>query len=303
MTSRADPRRERWTVLAILRATTRHLEERGVSEPRLSAEWLLAHVLDCGRLDLYLEHDRPLEPAEIDRYRATVRRRLAGEPVQYITGIAGFRGLELAVDRRVLIPRPETEVLVGEVLTWARAEAGRGRMPAAGWRILDLGTGSGAIAIALAVELEGVRWILGADRCGGAVEVARTNAARAGAARTRWLVADLLEPVRENAKLDAIVSNPPYVAASDRSGLPHGVAKWEPAEALFAGPRGDEVLARVVTAAPSRLRPGGLLAVELGAGQVRAVRERVEATAGLRWLSAFRDHAGVERGALALAGE
>lgn len=292
-----------WTVLGILRATAGFLEERDVAEARLSAEWLLAHVLDCGRLDLYLQHDRPLESAQIDRYRAAVRRRAAGEPVQYITGRAAFRGLDLAVDRRVLIPRPETEVLVGEVLAWARAEAGRGRAPDGGWRLLDVGTGSGAIAIALAAELDGVRWTAGLDRSRDALDVARANAARAGGGRVRWIAGDLLEAVRSGAGLDAIVANPPYVAAGARVDLPQEVAEWEPGGALFAGPRGDEALARLVADAAARLRPGGLLALETGDGQVTGVRDRVEATAGLRWITDFRDHAGVPRGGLALAGE
>jgi len=291
----------RWTVLSILRATASFLDEKDVSEARLSAEWLLAHVLDCGRLDLYLQHDRPLDTSEIERYRAAVRRRLTGEPVQYITGRAGFRGLDLAVDRRVLIPRPETEVLVGEVLDWARAEAGRGRAPAAGWRMLDLGTGSGAIAISLALELDGLRWALGLDDSPVALEVARANAARAGASRTRWMAGDLLEPLR--GRFDAIVSNPPYVALGERAGLPREVADWEPAGALFAGPRGDEALDRIVDAAAARLQPGGLLAIETGDGQTPAVRERIEARAGLRWLTDFRDHTGRPRGVLALARE
>ncbi|MDX1661522.1 MAG: hypothetical protein R3326_07005, partial [Gemmatimonadota bacterium] len=123
---------ESWTVLSILRTTTGYFEEKGVAEPRLSAEHLLADVLDCRRLDLYLRYDRPLGPDEVSAYRARVKRRTAGEPVQYITGSTGFRGLDLAVDRRALVPRPETEVLVGEALEWARAEAGRDRRPEGG---------------------------------------------------------------------------------------------------------------------------------------------------------------------------
>ncbi|HUP20127.1 MAG TPA: peptide chain release factor N(5)-glutamine methyltransferase [Gemmatimonadota bacterium] len=301
MTSPTGRAAERWTVLSILRATASFLDEKNVAEARLSAEWLLAHVLDCGRLDLYLQHDRPLDTSEIERYRAAVRRRLVGEPVQYITGRAGFRGLDLTVDRRVLIPRPETEVLVGEVLEWARAETGRGRAPEAGWRVVDLGTGSGAIAIALALELDGLRWALGVDRSPAALEVARANAAQAGAGRTRWVAGDLLEPLR--GRFDAIVSNPPYVALAERAALPREVADWEPAGALFAGPRGDEALERIVDAAAARLRPGGLLALETGDGQTPAVRDRIEARTELRWLTDFRDHTGTSRGVLALARE
>lgn len=299
----ATERERRWTVLSILRTTTTHFEKRGVSEPRLSAEHLLADVLDCGRLDLYLAFDRPLDASEIDSYRERVKRRLAGEPIQYITGVAAFRDLELKVDRRVLVPRSETEVLVGEVLAWARAEAKRERAPAEGWRMADLGTGSGAIACALAAELEHVRWVLGIDLSVEALVLARENAARAGADRTRWVASDGFASMAPAIRFDAIVANPPYVAEGDRGVLPREVVEWEPGKALFAGPRGDEMLARIVGEAPGRLRSEGLLALEVGAGQARRVRESIEAHAGLEYLSTFRDHAGVERGVLALGKE
>lgn len=297
----AGSKGDRWSVLAILRATTEHFEARGVGEPRLSAERLLADVLDCDRLDLYLAWDRPLGRDEIEAYRTRVKRRLAGEPVQYITGTAGFRDLELAVDTRVLVPRPETEILVGEVLEWARAEAARSHAPEPGWRMVDLGTGSGAIACALATELEGVRWVLGVDRSIEAVALARENAGRTGADRTRWVAADGLHALQPGARVDAIVSNPPYVAEGERASLPPEVAEWEPGEALFAGPQGEEMLARIVAEAPAHLRPDGLLALEVGAGQADRIRELVESSDGLEFLATYRDLAGTERGLLALA--
>jgi len=290
-----------WTVLSILRTTTRFLEERGVSEPRLSAEHLLADVLACRRLDLYLRFDRPLSSDELESYRSRVKRRLSGEPVQYITGVAGFRGLELGVDRRVLVPRPETELLVGEVLDWARAEAARGRAPGAGWRVLDLGTGSGAIACALALELEGVRLVVGSDRSRDALAVARANAARVGAARTAWVNADGLSGLRPAARFDAIVSNPPYIAEAERASLPAEVGEWEPEGALFAGPAGTEAIARLIREAPAHLRAGGLLAVEIGSGQDREATRLVEETAGLEFLAVYRDFTRAARGVLALA--
>ena len=290
-----------WTVLSILRTTAGFLEERGVAEPRLSAEHLLADVLDCRRLDLYLRYDRPLSSDEVDSYRSRVRRRLAGEPVQYITGVAGFRGLELAVDRRVLVPRPETERLVGEVLEWARAKAARGQAPAAGWRMLDLGTGSGAIACALALELEGVGRVVGSDRSAEALQVARANAERVGASRIAWVACDGLSGFRTAPAFDAIVCNPPYVAQSERSSLPAEVAEWEPSEALFAGPCGTEAIAGFVRDAPRHLTPGGLLALEVGRGQDREARRLIERTAGLEFLAGYHDFSGVARGVLALA--
>ncbi|HEY7472115.1 MAG TPA: peptide chain release factor N(5)-glutamine methyltransferase [Gemmatimonadota bacterium] len=292
-----------WTVLSILRTTASFLEERGVTEPRLSAEHLLADVLDCRRLDLYLRYDRPLSAAEVESYRSRVKRRLAGEPVQYITGTAGFRGLDLAVDRRVLVPRPETERLVAEVLEWARARAARGQAPASGWRLLDLGTGSGAIACALAVELGGVDRVVGSDRSPAALHVARANAERVGASRTAWVAADGLSAFRIDRPFDAIVCNPPYVAEAERAALPREVAEWEPREALFAGPAGTEAIARIAREAPRHLAPGGLLAMEIGRGQGWEVRRLIEEAAGLEFLAAYSDFSGVVRGVLALAPE
>jgi release factor glutamine methyltransferase len=290
-----------WTVLTILRTTTAFLEERDVDEPRLSAEHLLADVLDCRRLDLYLGYDRPLDNDEVEAYRSRVRRRMAGEPIQYITGVAGFRSLELVVDRRVLIPRPETEQLVGEVVAWVSGEVERGRAPADGWTMLDMGTGSGAIACSLAAEVESVRQVVGTDVSRPALEVARTNAARVGAERTRWLAADGLDAIAEGAKLDVIVANPPYIAVGERPGLPAEVADWEPEVALFAGEGGREVLDRIVAGAARRLRVGGLLAMEIGEGQADAVRERILHQDGLVDLAVFRDYAGRTRGVLAIA--
>ena len=288
-------------MLSILRTTTAFLEERGVAEPRLSAEHLLADVLDCRRLDLYLRYDRPLSSEELDSYRSRVKRRMNGEPVQYITGVAGFRGLELAVDRRVLVPRPETERLVAEVLEWARARAARGHAPDGGWRILDVGTGSGAIACALSVELAGVRRVVGSDRSVEALTVARENAARVGAVTVAWVAADGLSAFRAGPTFHAIVANLPYVADSDIAGLPIEVSRWEPAGALFAGPAGTEAIAATVEDAPRCLAPGGLLALEVGRGQDAEARRRIDATSGLEFLAGWRDLAGVTRGVLALA--
>ncbi len=231
-----------------------------------------------------------------------MKRRLAGEPVAYIVGRAGFRDLELEVDRRVLVPRPETEILVGQVLEWARAEADRGARPETGWRMVDAGTGSGAIACALAVELEGVRWVLGIDTSPGAVELARANARRVGAVRTLWLAADLFEALGPTTRLDAVVANPPYLADGERDAIAQEVARWEPAAALFAGPTGEEAIQRLIEEAPGRLRPGGLLAFEVGWEQAGRARDLVASAPDLEYVSTFRDHAGIERGVLAVRG-
>ncbi len=292
---------ERWTILPLLRTTSEFLAERGVAEARLSAEHLLAEILGCRRLDLYLRYDRPVSETELAAYRAAVRRRLAGEPVAYITGKAAFRGLELIVDRRVLVPRPETELLVGEVLGWIGSETAAGRAPAGGWRILDLGTGSGAIALALASELDGAAFLVASDASRGALEVARANRRGTGVSGVHLVAADGLGAFGAAARFDAVVSNPPYVAAAERADLPVEVREWEPHGALHGGPRGDEALVRIVAEAAGRLRPGGLLALEVGEGQAAGVRERIRSSAHLVALGTYRDYAGVERGVLAAA--
>lgn len=239
-------------------------------------------------------------PAELERYRTLVRRRLEGEPVAYIVGRAGFRDLDLRVDRRVLVPRPETELLVGHVLEWAGAEATRGARPSEGWRMVDLGTGSGAIACALATELEGVAWVAGVDVSPDAVELARRNARETGADRTLWLAADGLSSLAPGLRVDAVVANPPYLALGERDTLPPEVARWEPAGALFAGPLGDEAIRRLLDEAPGRLRAGGLLAFEVGIGQAGPARAWLEAIPALEYVTTYRDHGGVERGLLAV---
>ncbi|HSJ05219.1 MAG TPA: peptide chain release factor N(5)-glutamine methyltransferase [Longimicrobiales bacterium] len=244
--------------------------ERGFENPRLEAELLLAGVLGVKRLDLYLQHERPVAADELERYRDYVRRRLRREPLQYILGTAAFRTLDLAVDPRVLIPRPETEVLVGEVLAWA---ARCGRHGAA----LDVGTGSGAIALSLAAE-GSFAGVIASDVSPAALDVARANAARNGLeGRVEFREGSSLDVVRPGERFTVIVSNPPYVADGERGLLPPEVRDHEPSAALFAGPDGLAVIADLVRQAPPALEGGGLLALEVGVGQADAVLSLMEA--------------------------
>ncbi|MFW5951597.1 MAG: peptide chain release factor N(5)-glutamine methyltransferase [Gemmatimonadota bacterium] len=250
--------------LELTRLAAEHLAGKGVEDARLDAELLLAHVLGVRRLDLYLQFERPLEPDEVEAYRAVVRRRAAREPLQYITGEAHFRELTLRVDPRVLIPRPETEVLVGAVLEWASARG-------VGGVALDLGTGSGAIALSLLAEGPFER-VVATDVSDGALELAGQNAARAGvAARLELRPGPLYEPIGGGEEYDVIVANPPYVPDSERDGLMAEVRDHEPEVALFAGPRGLDVIEGIVRGAPAHLVEGGLVALEVGLGQASAV--------------------------------
>jgi release factor glutamine methyltransferase len=250
------------------------LRERGFPQGRLEAELLLAGVLGLERLQLYLQFDRPVAEAELERYRGFVRRRLKHEPLQYILGETAFRHLRLQVDRRVLIPRPETEVLVGQVLAWGATRGGP-------LRALDIGTGSGAIALSLVAE--GPFAVLGTDSSPEALEVARANALLTGAGeRLELRLGGVWEPVGPEERFDVVVSNPPYIARSEAATLPPEVSQWEPAGALFAGEDGLEVLRQIVAGAPRRLVPGGLLALEIGDRQGAAVTSMIEA-GGSAW--------------------
>lgn len=277
--------------LELTRLAAEHLAGRGVSDPRLDAELLLAHVLGVRRLDLYLQFERPLEPAEVAAYREAIRRRSRREPLQYITGEAHFRELVLRVDGRVLVPRPETEVLVGAVLQWAGE-----RRP--GGAVLDLGTGSGAILISLLVEGRfgcGV----GTDVSADALAVARENAARASVVdRVELRQGSVWEPIGDGERFDVIVSNPPYVADTEREALMPEVRDYEPSFALFAGADGLSVVREIVRGAAERLAPGGLLGLEVGPGQAAAVME-LAGRHGLAGARVVEDLAGRERVVLA----
>ncbi len=274
--------------LELTRLAAEHLAGKGVVDARLDAELLLAHILGLQRLDLYLQFERPLEPQEVDAYRDVIRRRAAREPLQYITGTAAFREIELAVDPRVLIPRPETEVLVGAVLEWA-GERDRADLVA-----LDVGTGSGAIALSLLVEGPFAR-VVGTDTSADALEVAAGNAARVGVEeRFELRRGSLYEPIGGDPEFDVIVANPPYVAESEQATLMPEVAQNEPGEALFAGLDGLALIRGIVADAPTHLGPGGLLALEVGMSQADAVAALMQ-DHGLSATRIVRDLAGRER--------
>jgi len=243
-------------VAEVLQRSAAWLRGKGSPSARLEAELLLAHVLALGRIDLYTGADRPLGEAELEAYRTLLRRRAGGEPVAYLTGRKEFYSLELKVTRDVLVPRPETEQLVDRA-----REIG-------GARVLDVGTGSGCIAVALAKHLPDAA-LTATDVSPAALAVARENAARHGfLERIRFLEGDLFAPLPAGERFDLVLSNPPYVA----EGQAAGVAAHEPGPALFAGPRGLDVIGRLLAGAPGVLAPGGTLLVEIGDDQADEVR-------------------------------
>ena len=243
------------TVLEVLQSSTEYFKKRAIESPRLNAEHLLAHVLKQKRIELYLEFERVLAEAELAPLRELVRRRGQGEPLQHLLGTVEFAGRVFLCDKRALVPRPETEHLV-ELL--------KSQIPHPAARILDVGTGSGVIALSLAANFPDAT-VTATDISDDCLALARENAERLGLTnRIEFLAGDLLLQV--NGVYDLIVANLPYVAAPDRAGLSREVLH-DPEVALFGGERGDEVVRRLIEAAPARLRPGGLLALELGLGQ------------------------------------
>ena len=290
---RVPGREERWTVLNLVLWSAHYLQGRGVSCARLDAEHLLADTLGVPRLGLYLQHDRPLEPSELAAFKPLLLRRARREPLQYILGRAAFRELCLAVDRRVLIPRPETEELAGEVLAWA-ARRGAGEP-----RALDLGTGCGALALALATE-GGFARVVATDVSLDALEVASLNAAQYhDGAPVELRAGSLYEPLARDERFDVIVSNPPYVASAAFDGLEPEVRDWEPRGALEAGADGLRVLTPLIAGAARHLAPGGLLALEVGADQAGRVARLVRGTGSFARVRVATDLAGRERMVLA----
>ncbi|HSW31924.1 MAG TPA: peptide chain release factor N(5)-glutamine methyltransferase [Longimicrobiales bacterium] len=282
-----------WTVLRLMRWSGEYLEAKGVERGRLDAEHLLAHALGVKRLQLYLQYDRPLDREELDRFRPLLRRRAEREPLQYILGRAAFRHLDLAVDRRVLIPRPETEVLVDEVLGWAKAQ-GRDGLTA-----LDVGVGSGAIALSLLVEGPFPR-VVAVDASPEALAVAGENAQALGLRdRLDLREGPLFSSLAGGESFDVVVSNPPYVAEAEMATLEPEVGVWEPPGALFAGPDGLAVLRALVAEGGAHLAGGGLLALEVGAGQAGRVVADIEAVGAYDDVRVRRDLAGRERVVLA----
>ncbi len=276
------------TALALAQKAAQLLAERGFENARLDAELLLADVLGIRRLELYTQFDRPVAAEELARFRAFVRRRLKHEPLQYITGDVQFRGLRLGVDRRALIPRPETEVLVGVVLEHLRSARQRDAATQ-GIRVLDLGTGSGAIALALLAEADAT-CAVATDASLDALALARENADALGVAdRLELRHGDLWACIRADERFDAIVSNPPYVDAAEAPTLAPEVREWEPADALFAARGGLAVLERIVARAAAHLAPGGLLALELGLGQADTIAAGIGATGAFETPRVTRD--------------
>ena len=239
----------------------------GVPSPRMNAELLLRFTLDCDRAYLYAHPERELTTEEQTRYEEALAQRARGIPAQYITGHQEFWGMDFIVNPAVLIPRPETEHVIETVLQLVNG----GRASSPGMRIVDVGTGSGCIALALAKELSDAR-VHATDISPAALEVARANAARHQLEnRTQFRETDLLQGL-EPASFDFVVSNPPYVGESEQDQVQLEVRKFEPRNAVFAGPTGLEVIERLIPQAQSALKPGGWLVMEISGTIAQGVK-------------------------------
>jgi release factor glutamine methyltransferase len=274
-----------WTVGRLLQWTADYLKQRGADSPRLDAEILLAESLRCQRIQLYTAFEDVPSDEKRAAFRELVKQRAEGTPVAYLVGRREFFSLNFIVRPGVLIPRPETELIVVTLLDLAKqlpSPSGRGAGGEGSPTIADVGTGSGILAVTLAKHLPAAR-VVATDTSKTALAVAMENARQHGVAeRIEWKECDLLAGVEASASLDFIVSNPPYVSAAEYEKLPRDVKDFEPREALLAGPKGTEVIERLLPQAAERLRPGGHLLIEISPMIHSAVQALLAATPGLQ---------------------
>lgn len=278
------------TIDALLAWAKQSLERAGIENAAQESRWLMGHALGLEAHQLASQAEQPVLPEKRTQAESLVARRAAHEPLQYILGTQEFCGIEFHVSPAVLIPRPETEVLLQEALR--AVDLNKDSV------LVDVGTGSGCVAVTLATILQRTR-ILAVDRSPEALAVAKANAERqAVAGRIEFIEGDLLSPLRDRGltgQVDVIVSNPPYVAEPDWAGLQPEIRGFEPRLALVSGPAGTEVHERLLCDSKEYLLPGGSLVMEIGQGQRPAVQRLAEQLGGYTPIEIAKDHAGIER--------
>lgn len=275
-----------WTIMKILNWTKQYFADKGVENPRLDAEVLLCAVLKCERINLYVDFERPLTENELAQFKQYVVRRAKHEPLAYILGEKAFMRNMFKVTPDTLVPRPETELLVESIVMAAEAVGGD-------VKILDIGTGSGAIIVSLLDYLPQAKGV-GVDISAGALTVAKENAVSIGVAeRVGFLRSDVFSALPLDKKFDIIVSNPPYIPAGDIAGLAKDVQQ-EPIGALDGGADGLDFYRRITKEAPLHMVEDGLLAFEIGIYQGEAVAELCR-QAGFGAVAIRKDYAGIER--------
>jgi release factor glutamine methyltransferase len=284
---------EPWTIGRLLNWTTDFLREKGADSPRLDAEVLLAHVRGCQRIELYTAFEEPASEELRQQFRELVKQRAAGRPVAYLVGQREFFSLPFEVTPDVLIPRPETELLVVRALDLAKQAPLTERQD--GIQIADIGTGSGILAVTLAKRLSSSQ-ITAIDVSAAALAVAQRNAQRHGVSnRIEWFKGDLFAAVPTERKFDVIVSNPPYITTAEMSQLGADVRQHEPTLALDGGEQGTEVIARLILQAAERLAPEGWLLIEISPTIVERVEALLETEAKLERRPTQKDVAGLPR--------
>ena len=275
------------TVHDILKGSIKALEAADIPSARLDAEVLLSFCLNCDRLEFYKNPDMPISETKLSAFRNLIARRLQWEPVAYITGRKEFWSFTLEINSSVLIPRPDTEVIVEEALNICR------KIDSSEIKILDIGTGSGAIALALASEITRAK-IVATDISPAALNLVQKNAAALGLKeKIDFRLGNLIEPV--NGIFDIIVCNPPYISAKDYEKLPSGVKDYEPQDALLAGKSGLEFYEKLIYQAAGFLQKNGWLLLEIGAKQESGVCGIIEAAGIYDSIEMRRDYAGLPR--------
>lgn len=274
-----------WTIRRLISWTTEYFEKHGVEEARLDAELLLARVLEKPRIYLYTEYDQIMNPDELARFKAFIKKRVDGYSVAAIIGEKEFMGISFAVDEHVLIPRPDTEAWLEKIIARYR------NLPEIS--VLDLGTGSGAIAVSFLSFCKEARAVA-VDLSEEALSVARANGEKAGvASRVEWRQGDFLTALAEEETFDVILTNPPYIPTADIEGLSPEVRR-EPRMALDGGADGLDFYRKLSEGAAAHLAPGGLLAAEIGIGEAADVAKLFEA-GGMTEIEIIKDYGGIER--------
>jgi release factor glutamine methyltransferase len=283
--------RTNWKILDLLKWTTDYFRQHAIDSPRSTAEILLAHTLAVKRIDLYIRYDQPLNPEELQHFKALIKRRMSREPVAYIVGYKEFWGLDFEVEPGTLIPRPETECLVETVLKVMETAP-----PKKPLKILELGTGSGAVVTALAKEQPGHHYFA-SDRSCGTLELAHRNATANGLAGIiRFFAGDWFAPLAPTgARLDMVVSNPPYIKTATIPTLQPEVSRFEPLAALDGGEDGLACIFGIIERATDYMAPGGSLILETGHDQHLAIEKRVAHHPGYAQVDFSKDYSGYDR--------
>lgn len=281
-----------WQIKDLLKVSSDYLRDKGIENPRLNAEVLLAHQLHMERVGLYLNFDQPLTETELSSFRSLIKRRLDHEPLQYITGTQEFWSLDFTVNPHVLIPRPETEIIVEQGIALAKDLKPKNQ----GLKILDLGTGCGAIAISLAKEIPDAR-VWATDISDEALGVARMNALKHGVSdRVCFCQGDLWERLPEGVnRFDMVVSNPPYVSTNEYNGLSQEVRDYEPRQALEGREGGMYYLEKIIKEAHDFLNPGGWMILEMAPWQTQKALDIITRTGEYQQETRIKDYSRLYR--------